>query len=139
MGKPVPRPTAESAGYWEGCRQGELRLQRCGACATVQFPPRRFCSACLGDGLEWIRAAGCGVVSSFTIVRHPPSPAFAADVPYAVALIALDEGPTMMAGLRGCDPEAVCVGMRVEVEFEARSDDIYLPYFHPAAGAALIP
>ena len=75
-----------------------------------------------------------GVVSSFAIVRHPPSPAFAADVPYAVALIALDEGPTMVAGLRGCAPEAVSVGLRVEVEFEARSDDIHLPYFHPSGG-----
>jgi uncharacterized protein len=135
MTKPVPRVTPESAGYWEGCRHGELRLQRCGACANVQFPPRRFCAACLSDRLDWVRASGCGVVTSFSIVRHPPSPAFAADVPYAVALIRLDEGPTMMAGLRGCDPEVVAVGMRVEVEFEVRSDDIHLPHFHPSAGS----
>ena len=36
-GIPVPRPTVESAPYWDGCRAGELRYRRCAACATVVF------------------------------------------------------------------------------------------------------
>jgi uncharacterized OB-fold protein len=131
-GKPIPVPTAVTAPYWEGCRQGVLRLQRCTACQALQLPPQRHCRRCLGDALEWLPAAGTGRIVSWTVVRHPVSAAFAADVPYVVAIVALDEGPTMMAGIRDCAPDALHVGMRVEVLFEARSDAIAVPYFRPA-------
>ncbi len=129
--RPVPQPTPETEGYWEGCRAGELRLQRCGDCDHVQFPPQRFCSTCLGAALRWERASGRGRVRSYSVVRHPISPAFAEDVPYVVALVELEEGPTMMSGLRGCTIEQVEVGLPVEVEFEERSDTVHVPYFHP--------
>lgn len=131
VSKPIPCPTPETEVYWEGCRQGELRLQRCGSCAQVQFPPRRFCSICLADDPAWEPASGRGRIVSFTTVRHPASPAFADDLPYVVALIELEEGPTLMAGIRGCEPDDVAIGMPVEVEFEERSAEIHVPYFHP--------
>ncbi len=130
-GKPAPRPTVETQPYWDGCRSGELRLQRCAACEHVQFPPRRFCASCLTADLRWESASGRGRIRTFSVVRHPISLAFAAEVPYVVALVELDEGPTIMAGIRGCQIEDVEIGLAVEVEFEQRSDEIYLPYFHP--------
>lgn len=129
--KPLPAPTEETRDYWEGCRAGELRLQKCADCDGVQFPPRRFCSGCLGSQLRFFAASGRGRVRSYSVVRIPISEAFADDVPYVLALIELAEGPTMMAGIRGCAIEAVCIGLEVEVEFEARSDEIHVPYFHP--------
>ena len=132
--RPVPVPTPETEPFWEGCRRGELRLQRCDACGQVQFPPRRYCSGCLSDGLTWERASGRGSVRSWTVVTLPNSPAFLADVPYVMALIELAEGPTLLSGIRGCSPGDVHIGMSVEVEFEERSDEIRLPYFHPTAG-----
>jgi len=53
-------------------------------------------------------------------------------VPYVVAIVALDEGPTMLAGIRQCAVDAVHVGMRVAVVFEARSEAISVPCFRPA-------
>ena len=126
--KPAPTPTGETRGYWDGCRAGELRLQRCARCAHVQFPPRRFCGGCLGDDLRWERASGRGVVRSWSVVRFPLSAAFAADAPYVVALIRLEEGPTLMAGLR-CAPGEASIGAAVEVEFERRTEEIHVPYF----------
>jgi len=32
---------------------GELTLQQCSACQTVQYPPRELCRNCLGDELNW--------------------------------------------------------------------------------------
>lgn len=130
--KPVPVPTPETVPFWEGCRDGELRLQRCGACDHVQFPPRRYCSGCLADDVAWQSASGRGRVRSWTVVTMPTSAAFLDDVPYVMALIELREGPTMLSGIRGCAPEDVYMGMDVEVEFEWRSDEISVPYFHPA-------
>ncbi len=41
-----PKPTPETQHFWDGTQAGELRLQRCDACANVYFPPRPFCPAC---------------------------------------------------------------------------------------------
>jgi len=79
--------------------------------------------------VEWIQASGRGEVISFTIVRHAVSEAYAADVPYVIALIKLDEGPTMMSNVIDCDPEHVRIGMPVEVVFETWSEDFTVPKF----------
>jgi len=133
----LPVATAETAEYWAGCRRHELLIQRCADCATYQFYPRLMCTACTGRSLEWVRASGHGRVRSFTIVRRAVAEAYAAEVPYVVALIELDEGPTMMSNVVGCSAEQVRMDMPVEVVFEDWTGDVTLPKFRPrAAGTA---
>ena len=129
--KPVPVPTRETQPYWEGCKSHELRIQKCAACRHYQFYPRLYCTACMSDQVEWVKASGCGKVLSFTIVYRPVTQAFAADVPYVVALITLDEGPQLMSNVVGCPPEKVHIGMPVEVTFEDWTADISVPKFKP--------
>lgn len=131
QGKHLPPVNSETAPYWEGCREGELRLQRCAACAGLQFYPRLLCSHCGARDLTWVAASGNGRVRSFTIVRRAVSAAYEQDVPYVVALIELQEGPTMMSNVVGCDPEAVAIGMPVRVTFERWTDEISMPLFQP--------
>ena len=135
-GKHLPPINGETAPYWEGCRNGELRLQRCDGCANVQFYPRLLCSRCGERDLSWISASGSGRVRSFTIVRRAVSAAYEPDVPYVVALIELAEGPTMMSNVVGCDPETVEIGMPVRVTFERWTDEITMPLFEPARGSS---
>ena len=66
------------------------------------------------------------------MVRRPVSEAYAADIPYVVALIELDEGPTMMSNVVECNPEALKIGDPVRVLFEDWSKDISIPMFSPA-------
>lgn len=129
--KPAPAVTEESRPFWDGCAAGELRLQHCDACETIQFPPHRFCSGCLSADLRFEAASGRGIVRSWSVVRYPISEAFAAEAPYLVALVQLDEGPTMFTGLHGCEIDAANIGMQVEVEFERRTGDVFVPYFRP--------
>ena len=89
-----------------------------------------LCTACGGDDLELVAVSGRGVVRSYTIIRRAVSSAFDADVPYVVALIALAEGPCMMANVINCDPEAVHIGQAVEVAFETRGE-LVIPQFQP--------
>lgn len=128
----VPVPTAETAEFWAACRRHELLLQRCGGCGTVQFYPRVLCGRCGGRDLGWLRASGRGTVKSFSIVRRPVSPAYAGEGPYALLLVALDEGPTMMSTLTGGDPERAFVGMPVEVVFDDWPEGVTMPRFRPA-------
>jgi len=129
--KPLPAVTNETAPYWEGCKHHELRIQQCAACGRYQFYPRIYCAQCFSDRVEWTRASGHAKVTTFTIVRRPVSPAFADDVPYVVALVTLDEGPTMMTNIIGCPVEQVVIGMPVAVTFEDWTPDISIPKFRP--------
>jgi uncharacterized OB-fold protein len=126
--RPLPRPTELSQPHWDGCRAGELRVQRCRDCGAYVFVPQPLCTACGGDGLEWTRSAGLGAVYSFTVVHRAPHPSFA--TPYVVAIVALDEGFEMLATLE-CEPSRAAIGMRVRVAFRALSATISLPCFTP--------
>ena len=80
---------------------------------------------------------GTGTIYSFTVVRHPLSPALAEAVPYVAAVINLDgtqgAGARMIANVVNCDPEAVAVGDKVRVTFDKLSDTLALPRFEPAS------
>jgi len=130
--RPLPAVTAETQPFWDGCRQGELRYQVCRACGGPQFYPRALCARCGATALDWCRASGGGTVHAVTVVHRAPSAAFRDAVPYAIALVDLDEGFRMMANVVGADPARVAIGDRVRVVFETRGD-VALPQFTPAA------
>ncbi|HET6184524.1 MAG TPA: Zn-ribbon domain-containing OB-fold protein [Acetobacteraceae bacterium] len=132
-GRARPKPTPETAHFWEGTRQGELRLQRCDACSKVYFPPRPFCPACASRKVSVFAASGRGVLWSY-VIHHRNVPGF--KPPYAIAVVKLDEGPTMMTNIVDCaqTPEALALDMKVEVAFTKMDDEITLPLFRPAKG-----
>ena len=129
----LPRPTPESAPFWQGCKDHKLLLQHCSGCEAYQFYPRSVCATCLSDQLEWREVSGRGTVETYTIVTRAVSDAYAADAPYVIALITLAEGPRMMSNVIGCDAESVTCGMAVEAVFEPWSEDITMPKFKPVA------
>jgi uncharacterized OB-fold protein len=60
-------------------------------------------------------------------------PGFTAEVPYAVALVELDDGGRMLTNVVECPIERLRVGLPVEVTFERRSAEVSLPQFRPRA------
>lgn len=127
MDKIQPTSGTLAETFIAGCRVGELRLQCCGGCGAYQFYPRIICAQCHGRDLSWVAASGRGQISSFTVVRRAISAAY--EAPYVVALIALEEGPTMMSHIVACAPEDVAVGAPVRVDFAAWSESVSLPIF----------
>jgi uncharacterized OB-fold protein len=130
-GKLIPIPTDETAEFWLGCSRRQLRIQRCNDCHQFQFPPQNFCRHCSGAKLAWTAASGRGKVLSRTIVHWSPNPAYAAESPYSLALIQLEEGPRMLSNLIGCPPDPIQIGMPVKVDFEQCGPEIMLPKFRP--------
>jgi hypothetical protein len=130
--KNLPQITPETAEYWAGCRRHELLIQRCADCGAAQFYPRAFCTHCSGDQLQWSRASGRGTLASYTVVHRAVSQAYAAEVPYVVALVSLEEGPMMMSNVVGCPPGDLRIGMNLQVVFDDWSDAITVPKFRPA-------
>jgi uncharacterized OB-fold protein len=130
--KPVPVPTPETQPFWDGCAARELRIQRCLNCAYAYFYPRPVCPACGSTNVEWFTASGEATLYSY-VINHRPAPGFAADAPYAIAVVQLREGPRMMTNLVGVPntPEALELDMPLRVTFEPRGD-MSLPVFEPA-------
>ncbi len=128
----LPQPTPETQHFWDGCRDGELRLQRCCACATSYFPPRPFCPACGNREVEVYAASGRATLYSY-IINQRPRPDMGSE-PHSIAVVTLEEGPRMMTNIIGCPqtPEALQLDMPLQVSFEAQTDAISLPLFKPA-------
>lgn len=137
MRRDVPEPTPETIHFWEGCKAGELRLQRCDACAQAYFPPRPFCPRCGNREVSIFAASGRATLHSYVIShRPPPWLKDAPKEPQAIAVVELAEGPRMMSNIVGCPqtPEALQLDMALEVTFEDVDAAISLPQFQPAKG-----
>jgi uncharacterized OB-fold protein len=135
MRRDLPEPTPETLHFWEGCKAGELRLQRCDACAEAYFPPRDFCPRCGGREVSVFAASGRARLHSYVISHRPPPWLKEAPTePHSIAVVVLEEGPQMMTNVVGCPqtPEALQLDMALEVTFEQASDTIALPQFQPA-------
>ncbi|MQA95217.1 MAG: hypothetical protein GEV11_11435 [Streptosporangiales bacterium] len=132
-----PVPDADTRPFWEGVAEGELRLQRCDDCRQAIFYPRSICPHCQGSSVSWFTAAGTGTVHTYTVAHRAFGDA-AKEVPFAVALVDLDEGARMMSRITG-DPAAVSIGARVRMApetFEGADGAFALPYFRIDGGGA---
>lgn len=134
--KPLPRIDALSAPYWEGTRNGELRLQRCTACGTFRFPASPWCAHCRTNVFEWVPTSGKGEVWSWCVFHKAYFEGFANEMPYAVALVKLDEGPRVYSNLVGIALPGIYIGLRVRAVFERATDAVTLVKFAMDESAA---
>lgn len=123
--------------FYEGCRAGELRVQRCTGSGRFVFPPQPFSPFAPHASLEWTALSGRGTIWSF-VVPHPPLlPAYAEVAPYNVIAVALDEDPTLRlignlvrepgGSIGEVDPASIRIGAPVRVVFDPVSEEIHLP------------
>jgi uncharacterized OB-fold protein len=133
--KPVPRPEdpALTRPFWEAAKRHELIIPRCRLCDRYFFYPRQACPYCLREQWEWAPASGRARLHSFTVVHQPQHPAFQADVPYAYAIVQLEEGVRMISNVVGCDVEKeLRIDMPLVVDFDDVTAEWTLPKFRPA-------
>lgn len=131
--KPMPRITRINRPFFEACNVGELKLQRCKACAKHIYFPRVCCPHCGGGDLEWVTVSGRGTIRTHTLVRRPQHPSFFPEAPYHVLAVTLEEGPLMYSRLAGEAPEdADLIGRKVRVVFSQEAPNQRLPFFELA-------
>jgi uncharacterized OB-fold protein len=132
--KPLPRLEGPDLPYWEGLREGEIRLQRCTHCGTHRFPASRWCSACRQEGSERVAVAPTGIVESFCVFHKGYFPGF--DPPYAVIQVKLDCGVRLFSNVAGPPDADVRIGERIAAVFERATPDVTLLKFKPADGVS---
>ena len=126
--KPTPEINDENRAFWEGCRQGELRVQKCSNCGHIRHLSPA-CPQCLKAEHEWIAASGRGTVYSWIVVHQRYNRAFEEDLPYNVTIVELDEGPRMVTSLVDVENQDIKAGTLVEVVFDRVTEEITLPKF----------
>ncbi|CAL9558824.1 OB-fold domain-containing protein [Streptomyces collinus] len=122
-----PVPDADGAPFWEYAAQGELRVQACGDCGELRFPPRPCCPHCQSFASAWRPVSGRGRVWSYVVAHPPLLPDYAAQAPYNVVVVELDEAPrirlvgNLVAGagqpLGSLPPHRLRIGARVRAVF----------------------
>jgi uncharacterized OB-fold protein len=124
-----PIPDEHSRAYWDAAADGRLLIQRCSACATHQFYPRRHCVTCFADEPAWVEARGTGRLHTFSVVHRTPNAEFAGDAPYVFAIVELDEGVRVSTRIVDTPHEQLACDMPVRVVFGTTADGFTLPEF----------
>lgn len=134
---PPPMVDHYSLPWWQGAAQHRLLVQHCSACGHSQLPPAPLCSECHNEATELRPVGGRGTVYTYTVVHRPV--AANQPLPFIIAVIELDlqgldsrNGVRMMSNLVDVAPDAVRIGMPVQVAWETMSDEVSVPRFRPA-------
>ena len=98
--------------FFEEARAGRLTGIRCGRCGTLAIPPKEFCEK--GHQREWqpVPLGGAGTVVSFTVIRVAPR-GRGGEVPYAVAVVRLEEGVSLLGRVVEIPFDALKAGLPV--------------------------
>lgn len=99
--------------FFEEARAGRLTAIRCVECGALAMPPKEFCPACQRRRWEPVPLAGTGRVTSFTVIRIPPR-GRASEAPYAVAVVQLDEGLSMLGRVVEIPVDTIKTGLPVK-------------------------
>ncbi|MCD6356456.1 MAG: Zn-ribbon domain-containing OB-fold protein [Anaerolineaceae bacterium] len=112
----------------------------CPHCNAKIFPARDVCPECGREAKEPFHFSGLGSVYSYTVMNSAPS-GFERGLPYTVALVKLQEGPTVTAQLTDIGDKPVKIGMPVEMVTRRIKEDgdergmlIYGYKFRPVIG-----
>lgn len=125
----APNPSALTRPFWDAAKKHILVRPVCSQCGTNFFTPQIACPKCLSESWSWQESSGQGVLYSATVVHKPPYPGI--EVPYVFAIVALDEGWSMLANILGCEPREARIGMRVRVNWQRRLGEYVIPNFEP--------
>lgn len=127
--RPLPVPTSATQAFWDATLRNELVIQQCNKCGKRQFYPRAFCRHCLSDDFEWISCSGRGEIYTFTINHRAANGHMAGDLPYAVAMVSLEEGVRLMSNIVNTPMDAIRIGAPVRLCWLQVNDRLKLPQF----------
>jgi uncharacterized OB-fold protein len=133
----LPAIDADAAPFFEGCREGVLRMQQCAETGRLIFPPRPMSPWAPHATPVWTAVSGRGTIWSFAVPHPPLLPPFQDLAPYVVVAVALEEDPSVrLIGnllaregdpIEALRPEQVAIGAPVRAVFEPISAEVTLP------------
>ncbi len=104
-------PVLTLKSFFDEARAGRLTGIRC-ECGEIAIPPKELCAACGKHAWTQVPLAGDGAVASYTVIRVPPR-GRADEAPYAVAVVHLREGVSLLGRVIDIPLESLRVGLQV--------------------------
>ena len=104
---PIADPDTEQ--FWSCAKNGKLMVGSCNSCGEKHYYPRGIRPHCGAQDITLVEASGKGEIYSGAFYVEP--------IPFAIAYVTLDEGPTMMTNIIECDLDALAIGQRVKLKF----------------------
>ncbi len=117
-------PGPDDEPWFAATARGVLLLRHCDDCGELHFPPRPICPHCFSDRTAFRESSGNATIYSFSILRRVA-------VPYCIAYVTLDEGPTMLSNIVDCPFDRIAIGQRVRVVFRDSANGLKVPMFAP--------
>jgi uncharacterized OB-fold protein len=120
--------------FYRGWLDHKLQLTRCHDCGYRRHPPKPICPRCWSSDVRPTEVSGRGTVHLLIRLHQgPPTPGLDYSTPHPVATVELEEqvGLRFTSTIVGCSPEAVHIGMPVELAWIERYGEPY-PVFRPA-------
>jgi uncharacterized OB-fold protein len=122
----------ESAPFWEGTRQSEIRFPKCQVCNKFHWYPSTLCPFCHSPDIKWQAIKSQAKLFTWAYVKWN-LPAFGIRGPFIMVLVEFDEAPGLYltSDLVECRAEDVRIGMPLEVVFQQVNSEITMPLFKP--------
>jgi uncharacterized OB-fold protein len=98
--------------FFERARAGTLTALRCGKCGELAIPPKEFCAACQRREWQPVTLAGDGTIASYTVIRVAPRH-HVSEVPYAIAVVRLREGVSLIGRVVDIPLDTLAIGLPV--------------------------
>jgi uncharacterized OB-fold protein len=125
LGTEGPSPDGLDEPYWQGLRDGELRLPQCAQCDNWVWGPSPICPQCHSFDLDWRPVEPVGNVYSWTRTWQPFATEASGHLPYVVVLVELPQAGyrRVLGVLRDADGVRPAIGMAVRGEIQAPDTD----------------
>ena len=108
----MTEPAISQRVFFEKAGSGELVGIRCQRCGALAIPPREFCPACGERAWQPVPLSGEGTIASYTVIRVAPRH-HVSEVPYAIAVVNLREGVSLMGRIVDIPLERLAIGLPV--------------------------
>jgi uncharacterized protein len=120
--------------FWDGLRDGVLRVRVCDACERGAFPPMPGCPHCGHEHGHVVESAGTATLYTWTVCHVAFDPAFAGDVPYVVGVVELPERARLVARIVGVAPDDLRADLPLVARIETVGDGPPSLTFGPRGG-----
>jgi|SRR5690554_2076503 len=130
IGRPLPRLDDTNQFFWTSGAKGVLQFLRCDNCKQYIHPPSPTCPKCLSVDLTPHEVSGSASLETFTVNYQPWAPDM--PVPYIIAIISIDEQPSvrLTTNIINSTANDLYIGQKVRVTFKER-EGVWLPLFEP--------
>jgi|SRR3989338_5508341 len=99
---------------WRNTKKGYCIMgSKCANCSELFYPEKKKCPKCESNEMEDYKFNGAGQIYSYSTIHQAPA-GMERQVPYAVAIINLDEGPKITAQIADAKLDKIQIGMKVE-------------------------